>query len=192
MSQTSQLRNEITGQLTVMNPEDRLHHDQFCLGIVACLKPATALETQLAYSIGVDYWRLNRVHAIEEGIFALSDSNPPGESEITDSQTQTFLDHQAALKFLSQYEMRIQRILTRNKAELRQMQDERLQPGPEQSQPEENGFAFSAQPKPAQPAPDAPAPARTAAPRNEAAAQGFGFSNPATPRQSPGPRANSV
>ncbi|MEP6715877.1 MAG: hypothetical protein ABJC09_09885 [Terriglobia bacterium] len=115
-----------------MDRTDRAHYDNFCTGIIGSLKPANPLERQLAFSIAADYWRLNRTRNIEDGIFAASHPNPtsdfgptPIDKQIAASQTSAFLCRQSDFKFLSVYEMRIQRTLNRNKAELRQLQAER-------------------------------------------------------------------
>ncbi|MDP9171318.1 MAG: hypothetical protein M3N54_11925 [Acidobacteriota bacterium] len=191
------VRNEFTGQVTVMDRDDRVCQTRFCAGIVACYKPANALETQLAWSIAVDYWRLNRVRGFEEGLFAIAHPNPTGDfgdvsvpHQIANSQTYTFLNRQADFKFLSQYEMRIQRTLNSNKAELKQLQAERPQPQPDR-QPDRDGFAFSKpsaapEPAPAEPPVIHPAKVRTATTtaNSESPAKpnghGFGFSNRST------------
>ncbi|MEP6714476.1 MAG: hypothetical protein ABJC09_02815 [Terriglobia bacterium] len=125
-------RNLYTGQTGIMDRNDRIHYDKFCDGIIGCLKPANPLETQLAFSIASDYWRLNRTRNIEDGIFAASHPNPtselgptPIDKQIAASQTSAFLCKQSDFKFLSTWEMRIQRTLNRNKAELRLLQAER-------------------------------------------------------------------
>ncbi|MEP6715774.1 MAG: hypothetical protein ABJC09_09370 [Terriglobia bacterium] len=191
-------RNPYSLQVSIMDRNDRLHYDKFCDGIINCLKPANGLETQLAFSIASDYWRLNRTRNIEDGIFASSHPNPtsefgptPIDKQIAASQTSAFLCRQSDFRFLSTWEMRIQRTLNRNKAELRQLQVERrkfesqqpdlgpvfkahhqsglIPTNPEtQGDTSGQGFAFSETPEPSEPAPaegvtDAPAQVRTAA-----------------------------
>ncbi|MEP6715697.1 MAG: hypothetical protein ABJC09_08980 [Terriglobia bacterium] len=208
-------RNLYTGQTGIMDRNDRIHYDKFCDGIIGCLKPANPLETQLAFSIASDYWRLNRTRNIEDGIFAASHPNPtselgptPIDKQIAASQTSAFLCKQSDFKFLSTWEMRIQRTLNRNKAELKQLQVERgklesQQPdlGPvfkdtnteTQGDSSGQGFAFSnsAQPAPAEPehfgvaAPESPK-VLTALTQSQPTAQnGFAFSNPAVAPELP-------
>ncbi|MEP6717216.1 MAG: hypothetical protein ABJC09_16715 [Terriglobia bacterium] len=179
-------RNPYTGQLGLMDRTDRPHYDKHCNGIIECLKPANALEKQLAWSIASDYWRLNRARTIEDGIFANSHPNPSGEfgptpveKQIAQSVTAAFIIKQSDFKFLSQYEMRIQRTLNRNKAELKQLQTERrrfeaAQPPPVLEivpvpDPAGNGFVFSNPPA----EPEMAAEARATAPASPAPAPVF-------------------
>ncbi|MEP6714320.1 MAG: hypothetical protein ABJC09_02025 [Terriglobia bacterium] len=206
------VRNPHTLQLGIIDSNDRPHYDKFCDGIIGCLTPANPLERQLAWTIASDYWRLNRVRNIEDGIFALSQPNPTGEfgsasteKQIAQSVTHAFLVKQSHFKFLSQYEMRIQRMLNRNKAELKQLQAERhkletQQSAPHADQPEvrpqpasaANGFECSESPAaPLNPKIEDPTLARAAtgqvtvipfnpASRTGIAANGFAYSKPAT------------
>ncbi len=176
----SAVRNDFTGQLTAMDRHDRAAQTKFCAEIVACHKPANALETQIAYLIAIDYWRLNRTRSLEEALFILCHPNPTGDfgditvdQQIVNGQTHAFLTRQADFKFLSVYEMRIQRTLNRNKAELKQLQAERRQPRPDHH-PDENGFAFSTPPT-------APEPAKVRTAATTAQTNGFGFSKAPPP-----------
>jgi hypothetical protein len=160
------LRHGLTGQTTVVSPEDRAAHDKFCAGLVNCLKPENALELQVAQSIADDHWRLNRVFAIESNIFALGQldspagsEEPPEDWEIHDAlnSARVFLADAKQFALLSIYEQRIHRNLQKSILELRDLQTARSQqppaPPPQKPRPNtvntlpgpraENGFEFA-------------------------------------------------
>src|ERR1700744_6631831 len=64
-------RHNLTGQVTAMTDADRIMHDAFSASIVESLAPEGAMETQLAQRIATDSWRLNRISAGEDSLFAL-------------------------------------------------------------------------------------------------------------------------
>ena len=64
-------RHNLTGQVTAMTDADRIMHDAFSASIVENLAPEGAMETQLAQRIATDSWRLNRISAVEDNLFAL-------------------------------------------------------------------------------------------------------------------------
>ena len=70
-SSLNAFRHGLTGQIIVHTPEDQEAFNKHCDGIRKDLDPEGALETNLAQAIAKDYWRLNRVRALENGIFAL-------------------------------------------------------------------------------------------------------------------------
>lgn len=109
------IRDVAAGQFTMMDRDDLVHYNKFCAGIVASLKPENTAETRLAQSIASGYWGLNRVRALEDGIFAL---NAAGSA----SPSQTFLSKQADFKALSRHEMRLQGALDGHKADLKRLQ----------------------------------------------------------------------
>jgi hypothetical protein len=69
-------RNPVTGQATLMTETDAESHRKFIAEFVASLKPDGTLEIQLAQRLAQDSWRINRIHAVEENIFALGHSEP--------------------------------------------------------------------------------------------------------------------
>src|SRR5271154_4992666 len=83
ISAMNALRHGMTGQVNLMPEEDREAHDKFCAGIVECLAPVGALETQFAQSAAEDNWRANRGRAIETNMFAIGSFGPgfPGNPE---------------------------------------------------------------------------------------------------------------
>jgi len=160
------LRHGLTGQTTVLSPEDRAAHDKFCAGLLNCFKPENALELQVAQAIAEDRWRLNRVFAIESNIFALGQFESPKGSEehpedreIHDAlnSARVFLAHAKQFALLSIYEQRIHRNLQKSILQLRDLQTARKQqpPAPPLPKPRpntvnilprpraENGFEFA-------------------------------------------------
>lgn len=159
-SSRNNLRHGLTGQVTVLPSEDREAHDAFCNHLIAGFSPETPLEEQLAQSIAEDAWRLNRISAIENNIFALG--RGPGHNEIRNAlaDAQSFLDHAREFNLLSLYEQRIHRNMQRNINQLRELQKEgnaaksrpmeEAKPPAEQSlpspipfDPNTNGFEFA-------------------------------------------------
>ena len=69
-------RNPVTGQTTLMTEQDADSYRKFIREFTAALKPDGMVEIQLAQRLAQDTWRINRLHAIEENIFALGHSEP--------------------------------------------------------------------------------------------------------------------
>jgi hypothetical protein len=124
-SSLNNLRHGLTGQITVLPEEDREAHDAFCNRLITGFQPETPIEEQLAHFIAEDTWRLNRVAAIENNIFALGRSRHHGEVRNALDDAQSFLDHARELNLLSLYEQRIHRNMQRNLNQLRELQKER-------------------------------------------------------------------
>jgi hypothetical protein len=141
------LRHGLTGQTALLPDEDREayagHHAEF----LAELRPEGLLETQLAHGIADDYWRLNRIKAIEDNIFALGIESHSGEfsdDALTDnalSQAQTYLETSKEINLLSLYEQRLNRAVHKKHAELAELQ--RVRKVAAARQPPRNGFGFS-------------------------------------------------
>jgi hypothetical protein len=146
------LRHGLTGQTTVLSPEDRAAHDEFCAGLLRCFQPANALELQIAQSIAEDHWRLNRVFAVENNIFALGHLESPDASsqlhpddlEIHTAlnSARVFLADAKQFALLSIYEQRIHRNLQKSIAQLRDLQSARKQ-NTVPDHTAENGFGFA-------------------------------------------------
>jgi hypothetical protein len=127
-------------QIHLSTPEEHEAFEQHCQAIIDALVPVGDLQQQLAQSIAEDRWRLNRVHAIESGIFALgqlADESQPGslqtdqrddQPEISQPllQAKTWLAEGKHILLLSLCEQRIQRSVERNMAKLRILRAERL------------------------------------------------------------------
>ena len=107
-------RNPVTGQATLMTETDADTHRRFIVEFVAGLKPEGTLEIQLAQRLAQDTWRINRIHAIEENIFALGHSEPYADiktahPEIHAAMVQalTFRNDPKLLANLALYEQRV-------------------------------------------------------------------------------------
>jgi hypothetical protein len=128
-SRLNGLRHGLTGQVSIMTDENRAAHDAFCNPIIAGLAPDGPLETQLAQLIAQDHWRLNRIQAIEDGLFVLGqcrpinqvDSGAP-EADMALAESMTFMRQSKEFMLLTLYESRIGRNIRRNMAQLHELQ----------------------------------------------------------------------
>lgn len=125
-------RHGLTGQVTSMTDEDRAAHDEFSSAMIKDLAPEGALEIQLAQRISTDSWRLNRISAIEDNIFALGFSEHADEIETTAPEAlaaltaaKTFQTEAKQLQLLSLYEQRLNRAVQKNLATLQDLQAKR-------------------------------------------------------------------
>ena len=131
-------RHNLTGQVTAMTDADRIMHDAFSASIVESLAPEGAMETQLAQRIATDSWRLNRISAVEDNLFALGHSAKSDEIETRDSGSNAAEIHAALtaakvfkaeakqLQLLTLYDQRINRNIQKNMATLQALQSARL------------------------------------------------------------------
>jgi hypothetical protein len=130
-SSLNAVRHGLTGQIVVQTPEDHQAFNKHCDGIRKDLDPEGALETNLAQAIAEDYWPLNRVRALENGIFALGQTEgPPEDSDDPNldaalAPARTWMAHAHELHLLALYESRISRSVEKNTAQLRALQAER-------------------------------------------------------------------
>jgi hypothetical protein len=93
------------------------------------LAPAGAMEVQLAQRVATDSWRLNRVSAIEDNLFALGQLQHGGgachdvpqlDAALTTAHVFTMESKQ--LQLLTLYEQRINRAIQKNLALLQSLQ----------------------------------------------------------------------
>lgn len=125
-------RHGLTGQISAMTEEDRAAHDEFSAVMLKDLAPEGAVETQLAQRVATDSWRLNRVSAIEDNLFALGFDEHSDEIETGHPQihaalaaAKTFQSEAKQLQLLSLYEQRLNRSVHKNLEALRKLQAER-------------------------------------------------------------------
>jgi hypothetical protein len=128
------LRHGITGQVTTMTDEDRAAHDKLSSALMKDLAPEGAMETQLAQRIATDSWRLNRISAVEDNLFALGLHEHGGILDPTNTQidaalttARVFTLESKQLQLLTLYEQRINRSLQKNLALLQSLQAVRKQ-----------------------------------------------------------------
>ena len=126
-------RHNLTGQVTAMTDADRIMHDAFSASIVENLAPEGAMETQLAQRIATDSWRLNRISAVEDNLFALGHNaksddieteNPEIHAALTAAKV--YKEESKQLHLLTLYEQRINRNIQKNLALLQSLQAARI------------------------------------------------------------------
>ena len=122
-------RHGITGQVTTMTEEDRAAHDNFSQSLLDDLAPKGAMETQLAQRIATDSWRLNRISAVEDNLFALGQLQNGGQAcpdvpqiDAALTTAHTFTQESKQFQLLTLYEQRINRSLQKNLAMLKDLQ----------------------------------------------------------------------
>src|SRR6185437_9289587 len=120
-------RHGLTGQILVLSPEEAERHRTHHAALVKYYQPAGPIESALVDQISSGIWRLQRAHAIEEGLFALdAETGQPGDTvDGLFGPTRTWIDQAKSLALLSTYENRIRRALDRDKAELAAVQSAR-------------------------------------------------------------------
>src|SRR5579884_774884 len=127
-------RHGLTGQIVCQTEEDLAAFKKHCADVTAEHKPIGPTETFLANSIAENMWRINRIRAIENGIFAagfreLVDSIGSGhpEADAGLASAETFKQQAKEIALLTVYEGRISRTLTKNMRELKELQSIRKQ-----------------------------------------------------------------
>jgi hypothetical protein len=122
-------RHGLTGQVTTMTSEDRAAHDAFSKALIENLAPDGAMEVQLAQRVATDSWRLNRIGAIEDNLFALGLHQHAGvlcpDNEQVDAALTTarvFTMESKQLQLLTLYEQRLNRAVQKNLALLQSLQ----------------------------------------------------------------------
>jgi hypothetical protein len=128
-SRMNAFRHGLTGQVTTMTDEDRAAHDQFSSALIKDLAPDGAMETQLAQRVATDSWRLNRISAIEDNLFALGQLQNAGQAcpdvpqlDAALISARVFTLESKQLQLLTLYEQRINRSIQKNLAILHQLQ----------------------------------------------------------------------
>ena len=159
------LRHGLTGQTVVLPSDDLAAYQSSCAQFHTELKPKGLIETKAVQTIADTHWRLDRIRAMENNLFALAvEEQPPLSSDpvISAALAQAkWLDQGAdLLTRLSLYEQRLNRTLAQAYAQLKQLQRERaeaeanaleaaakicnLKEALQQPwQPEQDGFEFS-------------------------------------------------
>jgi hypothetical protein len=121
------------GVSTIMTEEDKLAMKEFVGAYIEDLAPLGAAEIQLAHTLAMDNWRLNRIKGVEENIFAWGYEMDPGmkcHAEV--EQVENCLTHVTSyIKYadhinkISLYESRLNRIIVRNTELLNKRQADR-------------------------------------------------------------------
>ena len=107
-------RDPVTGQSVLRTETDADTHRRFIAEFVASLKPDGMLEIQLAQRLAQDTWRINRIQAVEENIFALGHSEPYAkiqsahpEIHAATVQALTFRNDPKLFSYLASYEQKL-------------------------------------------------------------------------------------
>ena len=131
-SSLNALRHGITGQVSIMNAEDRAAHDKFVQELIDSMRPEDPLELQFASLIAEDFWRLQRIRAVENDMLALGNFSDAAAIDVDHPEVhaslrraQTFLDQSKDFERLTLYEQRINRAIEKNRRQLDELQAER-------------------------------------------------------------------
>ncbi len=124
------LRHGLNGRTVVIPADDLETYKTHVKTLTASLKPETPEETQLAALIADNYWRLQRIQSIEDGIFAMqfAEGETLADSPYVDTtlnQAKAFLAHSHEIERLTLYESRIQRNIKSATARLEKLQSDR-------------------------------------------------------------------
>jgi hypothetical protein len=124
------LRHGLTGQTVVLPEEDLAAYQKHCAQFHAELSPKGLLETKAVQTIADTYWRLDRIRAMENNLFALAleEQEPLSSDPVISSalaQARSLDTRGDLLTRLSLYEQRLNRTLEKAKTELKQLQQER-------------------------------------------------------------------
>ncbi len=123
-------RHGLTGQILVLSPDEAETYRTNHAEIRKHYQPVGPIESALTDQIATSIWRLQRAHAIEEGVFALDSATGPQPGEVTNDlfgPARTWLDQGKSLHLLALYEGRLRRALDRDKSELNTLQSARKQ-----------------------------------------------------------------
>jgi hypothetical protein len=124
-SSQNSIRHSLCSKKYFIVPEERPEFDLYYGDLLAALAPEGALESKLAESIVMDEWRLTRARQVENQIFCRGYMSAKPEEQFI-SSAETWLAHSRELATLTLYEQRINRVLTRNKAEFASLQSARV------------------------------------------------------------------
>jgi hypothetical protein len=131
-SSLNALRHGITGQVSITTVEDRAAHDNFFQELIDRFQPEDALELQFASLIAEDFWRLQRIRAVENDMLALGNFSDAADIDVDHpeihaslTRARTFAEQSKDFERLTLYEQRINRALEKNRSQLDELQAER-------------------------------------------------------------------
>jgi hypothetical protein len=127
------------GLTALMVDEDREAQTEFIRDFIADLNPQGAVDLQMARTLAMDNWRLNRIKAVEENIFAWGFAVEHADacnSEIPQVENAmihavSYMQYADRINKISLYESRLSRIIARNTDLLNKRQAERRKNQPE-------------------------------------------------------------
>ena len=159
-SSQNSFKHGLTANVVVLPTEDQAVYQEFCRGLLADYEPLGAMEEQYAQTAIDAKWRIHRIAAIENNLFALAQFEPVPEhlAHIEDPQTlaaliqaHAFIKYERQIRNLNLQEQRLHRIARRALDDLATLQELRASQASEQdTEPEGNekpaakiGFDFA-------------------------------------------------
>jgi hypothetical protein len=133
-SSLNAVKNGLSGHAVLLPGDDVALYERHVNRFFAEFKPSEERETELVQSLTDAQWRLNRIPALEMGIYALARLNfadmfPQEEPAVREGliQAHTFITHQKEINNLSIQELRLRRHYQKDLAELKELQTLRAQ-----------------------------------------------------------------
>jgi hypothetical protein len=133
-SSLNAIKNGLTGRTVLLPGDDAALYERHVSRFFAEFKPCGERETELVQSLTDAQWRMNRIPALEMGIYALARINfkdmfTQEEPAVREAliQAHTFITHQKEINNLSIQELRLRRHYQKDLAELKELQALRAQ-----------------------------------------------------------------
>jgi hypothetical protein len=133
-SSLNAIKNGLTGRTVLLPGDDAALYERHVSRFFAEFKAYGERETELVQSLSDAQWRINRIPALEMGIYALARVNfkdmfAQEEPAVREAliQAHTFLTHQREINNLSIQELRLRRNYQKDFAELKELQTLRAQ-----------------------------------------------------------------
>jgi hypothetical protein len=133
-SSLNAVKNGLTGRTVLLPGDDAALYEHHVNRFFTEFKPVGERETELVQSLTDAQWRMNRIPALEMGIYALARLNfkdmfAQEEPAVREAliQAHTFITHQREINNLSIQELRLRRNYQKDLAELKELQTLRAQ-----------------------------------------------------------------
>ena len=154
VSSHNALKTGLTGRTIVLPTDDVAAYQSLVALINRKFAPANDIEQNLTQTIADTEWRLLRIPTLESGFYALGRHElaadcahePDPTLRATMLEAHIFRTYQKDLRNLALQERRLRNQLKEDTAELRQLQEQRLEKpasDPKKEAPAKNGFEFS-------------------------------------------------
>ncbi|HEX7363339.1 MAG TPA: hypothetical protein VF283_22845 [Bryobacteraceae bacterium] len=134
ISRLNAVKTALTGRTVLLPTDDAAAYEYHVREFMKELNPVGIREQALAQSIADNMWRVLRIPALESAIFARGYiefanqfENEDPERRLALIEAQTFLTYQKQIRNLHIQEARLQRQRAKDMAELRELQQERIQ-----------------------------------------------------------------
>ncbi|MGH9581594.1 MAG: hypothetical protein ACRD4O_01505, partial [Bryobacteraceae bacterium] len=138
-SSLNAVKTGLTGRTVLLPGDDAPAYERHVQEFMKELQPVGSREYFLAQSLADNAWRIERIPALEMAIFALGQTQFASQFEHEDPalrpaliEVHTFMVYEKQLRNLQLQEARLQRQRAKDTAELRQLQQERIQKEKEQ------------------------------------------------------------